>query len=318
MMRLAAVFALLLITAAHAQVMTCTAAGPSLTFGTVSPYTGFPYSTSGNAALSCSNTGVVTSTAYVCLSVGTGTGGTTATNRTLSSGAATIPIQITGGSSFPAQTGNGTSYPLEGPVGISVPALGTTPGTMPIAVNMPQPGSAPAPSTYTSSFAGADAQIDYTTLALFGSVPASCAALAAGIHSTAQANFSIMATVATGCTVSASSMVFPTSSVLTAIVTATATIAVTCNAPTAVTVALDNGATGTGPTARFMKSGANAITYGIYRDNAGAMPWGNSAGVNTGSIATGTGSLTAFGRIPVQAGPVPGSYSDVVNVIITY
>ncbi len=84
------------------------------------------------------------------------------------------------------------------------------------------------------------------------------------------------------------------------------------------TVALDNGATGTGPTTRQMKSGANAITYGIYRDAGATLPWGNTAGTNTASVSSGTGTLTAYGLVPAQATPPPGSYADVVNVIISY
>jgi len=90
------------------------------------------------------------------------------------------------------------------------------------------------------------------------------------------------------------------------------------HASTPVTVALDNGATGTGPTARQMKSGTKAITYGIYRDAAATLPWGNTSGTNTASLSSGTGTLTAYGRVPAQVSPAPGSYADVVNVIITY
>lgn len=113
-------------------------------------------------------------------------------------------------------------------------------------------------------------------------------------------------------------MAFPIASVLTNAVTATATVAVTCNASTPVTLALDNGATGSGPTAQLMKSGANAITYGIYRDAAFTLPWGSTSGTNTASLSSGTGTLTAYGQVPVQSSPPPGSYIDVVNVTITY
>ncbi len=68
-----------------------------------------------------------------------------------------------------------------------------------------------------------------------------------------------------------------------------------------------------------MKSGAtNAITYGIYRDAGATLPWGNISGTNTASLSSGTGTLTAYGRVPAQTSPPPGSYSDVVNVVIMY
>ena len=67
-----------------------------------------------------------------------------------------------------------------------------------------------------------------------------------------------------------------------------------------------------------MRSGTNAITYGIYRDSAALLPWGSTIGTDTATLNIGTGTLTAFGRVPPQATPPPGSYTDVVNVIITY
>jgi spore coat protein U-like protein len=300
---------------ARAQV-SCSAAGPALTFGTVNPYSGFPYSTSGTTSYSCTNASPSPATVYTCLSIGTGSGGMSTANRTLAAGTSTIPVQITGGSAYPSQIGNGTAYPMEGPVALSLAGSTTAAGSFALAVTMPAPGSAPPPGTYMSSFGGVDAQILYSAPS-FGS-PATCSALIAGTYSTAQANFSITAVVPTQCTVSATSLAFPTASVLMQPVNATATISATCNASTPVTVALDNGATGTGPTARFMKSGTNAITYGIYRDAAASLPWGNTSGTDTASLSSGTGTLTAFGRVPAQVSPPPGSYADVVNVIITY
>ena len=303
-------------TAGHAAV-NCTITGPSLAFGTVNPYSGFPYSTSNNMILYCTNTGSSTVYLYGCLSVGTGSGGTSATNRTLASGASTIPIQITSGNGS-GQIGNGTSYPMEGVYALApFPANSNLSLGITLAVTMPSPSSAPPPGSYTSSFSGTDAQFIYYYYSS-SSPSKTCASLNAGTHVTAQGNFSISATVPTQCTVSATSMAFPTASVLANPVTATATVSTTCNTSTPVTVALDNGATGTGPTARQMRSGANAITYGIYRDAAGTMPWGNPSGTNTASVSGGTGTLTAYGLVPAQASPPPGTYTDVVNVIITY
>ena len=299
--------------AANAQV-TCTFSIPNLSFGTINPYSGFPYSTGGDAAETCTNNGSSSTTLYECYSIGTGSGGTTAANRTLAMGAAKIPIQIfTSGNS--TQTGDGTAYAMDGVYASNLAANGQQYSTTSISVTMPAPGSPPAPGTYSSNFSGASTALLYTS---GSSGPSTCSALAAGAHSTAQGNFTISATVATQCTVSATSLAFPTASVLASAVSATATISVTCNASTPVTVALDNGATGTGPTARRMKSGANVITYGIYRDSGATMPWGQTSGTNTASLPSGTGTLTAYGRVPAQASPAPGSYSDVVNVTLTY
>ena len=306
------IFGLLKVEPAEAAV-TCTVTGPAMTFGTINPFSGFPYSTSGNASYSCTNNAAAAVTVQACVSVGTGTGGTTAANRTLASGADKLPIQITGGAASPAPIGNGTSYPMQGPLAFTIGANATATGTYALAVTLSSPGVPPPPGNYISSFAGIDAQDFYTITG----APATCAALIAGTKSTAQANFSVAATVPTQCSVAATGLAFPTASVLATAVSATASITITCNAAVPVTVALDNGAIGTAPTARRMQSGGNAITYGIYRDAAASQPWGNTNGSNTAS-SVGTSTLLAYGRVAAQASPPPGAYSDVVNVIITY
>ncbi len=260
--RLVAALALLIVLVAphRAAAQSCTAAGPSLLLGTVNPYAGTSTTTSGTGTYSCTNPTAAAITTYACVSVGTGTGGTSATNRTLVSGSSTIPIQITSGGAS-SQIGNGTSFPMYGPISFTTPANGTANGTFPLVVTLPPPAAAPPPGTYTSNFTGTDAQFIYYN----GSAATTCATLNAGTHLTAQPTFSVSATVATQCKVSATSMVFPTTSVLKVAVNATATVSITCNTAVPVTIGLDNGATGTGPATRTMKSGTvNAITYGAW------------------------------------------------------
>ncbi len=292
-----------------------------MSFGTVNPYAGFPYSTSANVTYSCTNRDTSAHNIYLCASLGTGTGGTNGTDRTLSSGSSTIPIKITNGANA-TQIGDNTSYPMEGPLGpIGITANGSATGSVPLAVTMPAPPSAPPPGNYSSSFSSPDAELYYVFHPATGAgsaAPVSCAALMSETPASSSGHIVVSAVVARQCTVSATSLAFPTRSALTAPVTATATISVSCNASTPVTIALDNGATGTGPTARQMKSGANAITYGIYQDSGATMPWGSTSGTDTASLGGGTGTLTAYGRVPAQASPPPGSYADVVNVTVTY
>jgi len=290
----------------------CTLSGPTMTFGTINIFSSA--TTSGNATLTCTNHGVAR-TIYACLSIGTGTGGTTATNRTLAFGSNAIPIQITGGASWPSQIGNGTSYPMEGVVSFGVLQNGSGSYNFPLVVTIPTPSSLPTPGTYASSFTGTDFQVYWDTTS-----QSTCAALAAaGTATTATGTFSTSAIVASQCGVSATSMNFGSASLLTAALSATAQVSVSCNATLPVTIALDNGATGTGPTSRLMTAGSNTIQYGIYKDSGHSQPWGNTVGVNT---AAGTGpaaTLTAYGQVPAQSpAPTPGSYADVVGVTVTY
>ena len=294
--------------------VSCTLSNSTLSFRTVNPFTA-PASTSGALGYSCTVGGSGNVTIYACLSLGTGTGGTTPSNRTLSSGNSTIPMQITGGSANPGQIGNGTSYPMEGPFTVAVLRNSSNSGSFPLAASIMMMTTPPPPGSYASTFSGTDAQMIYTST----SAPSTCAALAASAPQSTTGTLTINASVGTQCSVTASSLAFPAASVLSNPVNATATVSVNCNMNVPVTVALDNGATGTGPTARQMTSGTtNVITYGIYKDTGATLPWGSTDGVDTASLSGGTGTLTAYGRVPTQTSPAPGSYSDVVNVIITY
>ncbi|TMJ61230.1 MAG: spore coat U domain-containing protein [Alphaproteobacteria bacterium] len=291
--------------------ITCTLTGPTLTFGTINIFASS--TTSGNATLTCTTTGQA-QTFYACLSIGTGTGGTTASNRTLAFGANTIPIQITGGASWPSQIGNGTSYPMEGVVSFSVPRQSSGSYTFPIVVTIPAPSPLPTPGTYASTFTGTDFQAYWDTTS-----HATCAALvSAGTTTIATGTFSASAIVVNQCGVSATNMNFGSASLLTAALSATAQVSVSCNATLPVTIALDNGATGTGPTNRLMKAGGNSIQYGIYKDSAHSQPWGSTLGTNTATSTGPSATLTAYGQVPIQAAPTPGSYADVVGVTVTY
>ena len=146
--------------------------------------------------------------------------------------------------------------------------------------------------------------------------PPTCAQIKAAGMPPVQAPLLISADVPPVCTVSATPMVFGSVSLLTKPVTAQSSIQVQCNTASEI-VGLDNGSTGTGPTTRFMVSGANRVRYGIYQDKTYEAPWGN---INSGHTETayGTETLIAYGLVPAQPTPPPGSYADVVNVIVSY
>ncbi len=138
---------------------------------------------------------------------------------------------------------------------------------------------------------------------------------------TASTSFSATATVLSTCNVSATSVNFGSIGILSGNTDAQATLSIQCSPSLPYTIGLDGGTTGaTDPTQRKMSlSGAN-VTYGLYRDTARALPWGNTVGTNTTS-GTGTGvtqAQTVYGRIAAQTTPKPGSYSDSVVVTVGY
>ena len=171
---------------------------------------------------------------------------------------------------------------------VSFPVSGSASGsgsyTFPLVITIPAPSPLPPPGTYSSTFTGTDLQVYWNQ----ASQP-TCSALASagGSTHTSSSTLSASAVVANQCSVSASNMNFGSASLLSSALSATGQISVSCNASLPVTIALDNGATGTGPTNRLMTAGGNSIQYGIYKDSAHNQPWGNSVGTNT---ASGTGS----------------------------
>lgn len=138
---------------------------------------------------------------------------------------------------------------------------------------------------------------------------------------TDQAQFTVSATVIASCDVTAQNLSFNNYDPVIATPTdATTTLSVFCTNGTTYTVALDAG-TGSGATVttRKMTSGANTLSYSLYKDSGYATVWGASGG----ALVSGTGSgaaqsLTVYGRIAAQQTSIAGSYTDTVTVTVTY
>ena len=129
-------------------------------------------------------------------------------------------------------------------------------------------------------------------------------------------------TIAAACAInSASTLNFGTQGMLAANVDQTSTIQVVCTNTTPFTIGLDAG-TGSGATVatRKLTSGGNTVNYALYSDAAHTTIWGNT--VSTDTVAgTGAGSaqnFTVYGRVPPQAAPAPGNYSDTITVTVMY
>ena len=198
---------------------------------------------------------------------------------------------------------------------IGAVTLGSASHQFPLAAQTLVPYSpVPTPSTYTTSFSGPDFLVNWTTRP-----PNACAAIASGPHTAVSGTMTITAVVAPTCSVVAAPMNFGTAGLLSSARDATSVITVTCTGATPVTIRLDNGLTGTGPSTRRVTSGSNFVTYGIYRDATRIQPWGQTVGTNTvTATVTGSTGFIAYGRVPPQTAPPPGTYTDVVQVNIDY
>lgn len=127
--------------------------------------------------------------------------------------------------------------------------------------------------------------------------------------------------IASGCTISANPLTFPTASGP-GDQTKTTQIDITCTTGTTYAVGIDAGLHSADVAARKMEGPAAAtLTYSIYQDSLHTLVWGNTQGVNTVS-GTGNGvnqELVAYGIAPEPSPvPGPGTYTDTVTVYIYY
>lgn len=147
------------------------------------------------------------------------------------------------------------------------------------------------------------------------------------------ANFQVTATVASSCTVSATNIAFgaydPADANATTPRTATGAVNVRCTRGTSTAVAALNqglnpatGSTCANPLRQMNGGGSERLRYDIFQDAGFATPWGCDAS-NTRAVPTFTTSLTptqlvTHGRIPAGQDAAIGSYTDTVQVSVTF
>jgi spore coat protein U-like protein len=132
--------------------------------------------------------------------------------------------------------------------------------------------------------------------------------------------------VSKSCSVSTSPLNFGTlalnaTTVKTNLATASTSISVRCTSATSYTVGLNAGAgSGATTTTRVMTNGTAHLNYQLWRDSPRTLNWGNTVGTDT---VAGTGSgltqtLNVYGSIAAAQAVIPGTYTDTVNVVLTY
>lgn len=111
--------------------------------------------------------------------------------------------------------------------------------------------------------------------------------------------------------------------------TATSVIGVICNDGTTYDVGINAGAnasTAGDISTRRMTDGTNFITYQLYQESGHNTAWGNTVSTDTvtgtgdggGSNGTTATNFTVYGEVPVQTTPAAGTYTDTVQVAVTY
>ncbi len=153
---------------------------------------------------------------------------------------------------------------------------------------------------------------------------AAVAMTAAAAHAaTATNTFQAKITIQADCEVtSPTDLDFGTSGLLNANIDQTSTFNVKCTSGTSYDIGLNGGTTAGGDTTtRKMTDGSgHTVDYKMYSDSGRSTNWGDTVSTDTVN-ATGTGvdqSYTVYGRVPPQATPPVGNYTDTVTITVTY
>lgn len=312
--------------AAHA--LACSATIDNIDFGIVDTLAAPQVDPPASATVTVNCTGAIVvlgapvpPNVYVCANIGTGNGGTGNSPRIMAgtpAGSLGYQLYTDAARVNVWGTNYGTAFGNVPTIMVPLAGDGTGRGTMQLYARIPSVSNPVAAASYLSTFTSAHTRFDYGQI--LASLLGSCSLL--GLPLTAQTNptFTVSATINKNCLVNSDNIGFGSTGILSTARTANGRIGVRCTPQTTYTVSLGNGLTGTGPEARKMTKSSEAITYGLYRNMALSQPWGSTVGTNT-LAGTGDGTqtnYTVYGRVPAQATPSAGLYSDTVVATVTY
>ena len=143
--------------------------------------------------------------------------------------------------------------------------------------------------------------------------------LSGAVHaaSPATSTFTARITIQNDCTVSSpNDLDFGTVGLLSSNVDTSMDFTVTCTNNAPYTIAMDDGQNASGSTNR-MSNGSEFVSYELYQDSTYGTVWDASntvSGTGTGTAQT----YTVYGRVPPQATPSAGTYTDTVTITVTY
>ncbi len=297
-----------------AQAQTCTVTPTSpINFGTVDVLLNAAVDITASVSVQC--TGLANQTVRVCLNMGDPNAGTVGGVRRALSGANVLTYQFY---SDAARTVKWSSW-KDGGVGVEVlvplNAAGTsTPQVRTIYGRVFAGQQTAIPGTYTANFSGTLTHVR----SRYTSTGQLCPAMTQG---TLSWPFSMSATVPAKCTLGTATLGFGSPAALATNIDASTNLAIACSNTLPYQIQLGTGGFATAtPTTRRMSKATEFVTYALYRDAARTQAWGWTLGTNTFS-GTGTGlsvSLPIYGRVPVQATPTPGIYTDTVVITVNY
>ncbi|MGY3439155.1 MULTISPECIES: Csu type fimbrial protein [unclassified Marinovum] len=300
-------FFLGLLMGAPAQAATCTAEVSDILFGAISLRSGEVNRTSGTLTVSCSN--ALVSDVGVCVRFGAGSGG---------AGSGNTPRFMTGptGQSLAYQLrrgGHGAAYGTLDTAYLNVPIVrGQGQATLPIYGEILSNGTEYDTGVYASVFSGPsniELSAGVVSCDLFG-------------PSTPVPDFRVSAQTVASCELDVGSMNFGQITGLgraPADAIGTVDIRCTSGAEYAVSMGLGNGLGVSNPTYRKMRSGLSTLVYGLFRDSARSLVWGEAP--NQRAYGTGSGygqRFNVYGRVYKGQPAAFGTYDDSVVVTVHY
>ncbi len=157
-----------------------------------------------------------------------------------------------------------------------------------------------------------------------GAVALGVTSIAGAAGNSATANFNVTATVISSCSLSATDLAFGNYDPFAALdKTGTTNVTVTCSLLAPYTIALSQGTNGGSVTTRKMLitgGGTDLLNYGLYRDAAHLLNWGETVGTDTlAGVGTGVAvNVPVYGVIPAGQNVSIGSYTDTITVTLNY
>lgn len=298
-----------------ATAQTCTITPAPLNFGQISSAATSATTATTTLGINCSGFSGL-GKIRVCFNFGTGSGGTSYSPRAAVNGSTPINYNVYADASFTTILGKrGAAYgPQSGD--LTPNASGSVSATVTIYGQVPGNQTGLIAGTYTSSFAGTQSEFDYAPYVL---TAPSCTTLTSNAT---PIPLSITATIVKNCTLSATSINFGTTGLLSTGMSANGSLTATCTLNIPYSIALSAGTVGPiNDRGMQISSTANIVRYGLYQDSNYSTPWGDGTSGTSAYSGTGTGNaqlITVYGYVPVQTSSAPGSYSDTVTATITY
>jgi len=315
--------ACVLIFSQRASAQSCTITPASGSFGSIDVLPGTSIDSTATLTVSC--TGTANNTVRLCIEMGRGASAAgPSSERALTVASEYLDFEFYSDS---ART------QLWGSWGSVVTAYGTNGITSDLALG-PSGSATQNITVYARILASQTAKIPQT-YSWNGSSPAqrygyvSASVCPTGGATAVSSGSTWTATIPANANVSATAMNFGSTSSLLSNLDSSATISVQATNTTPYSIGLGNGANASG-SQRRVRQGAtsNFINYNLYTDAARSQAWTTSTattsctgGASTCVLGTGTGSsqsTTVYGRVPPQAIPAAGTFTDTVVVTVTF